>query len=480
MAANTDHPNAAPGEAPVKPISTAYLLLVFAGLLGAHRFYLGKWLSGLAYLAVLLAALIADEKLVLLASVAGLVVDAFLLPRLTAEHNQHVAADFAANPQHYRRDLDATIAPWAREEKTGILDWLKAPGRFFSFIVLPVIYTMLMVQTGNYEFIVFPVIMLLATGLVTSLDEIAHRHPTVFKLPGIEDALDRFREMKQYYWDHEPLLRTPLLRVFTRARTEFAPYWKIVGLIVLAILIDLIFSFEDDYGPHLGLSEAWGVILGHVLINAYAVLILLSQLSALSFHYSLSGKRVRLRIFTLVALAMTGLSFAVYMDLRNDPGEVSMLSEQRVSLRMKDDEFLQRLLETSEMVILYYPSALNDPSPSEHSLCRDIRQRNECQPTQRLRELLKGIAPNDETGAFHVFDERYDDGFSETAWRGVRFQTQFERAVVAAWNGEIICKDFVELKPDDYQAYCNTVLEYFLNLPDDENQAVTAAPGPGG
>ena len=475
MAESTDNANSATAEAPVKPVRTAYLLQVFAGLLGAHRFYLGKWLSGLAYLAVLIAALIADEKLVLLASVAALVVDAFLLPRMTTEHNQHIAEDFAANPQHYRRDLDATIAPWAREEKTGILDWLKAPGRFVLFIVLPMIYTMLMVQTGNYEFIVFPVIILLATGLVTSLDEIAHRHPTVFKLPGIEDALDRFREMKQYYWDHEPPLRTPLLRVFTRARTEFAPYWKIVGLIVLAILIDLIFSFEDDYGPHLGLSEAWGVILGHVLINAYAVLILLSQLSALSFHYSLSGKRVRLRIFTLIALGMTGLSFAVYMDIRNDPGEVSLLSEQRVSLRMKNDEFRDRLLETSEMVILYYPLALDDPEAEPDSVCWDMQQRNECLPTQRLRELLKGIAPNDETGAFHVFDAVYDDGFTTTAWRGVRYATQFEREVISANSGEIVCPQDAILSSEQYQVYCQSVLNAFVILPDEEAMTLVGA-----
>jgi hypothetical protein len=477
MATDTDNTGQATPEAPVKPIRTAYLLLILAGLLGAHRHYLGKWLSGLAYLAVLIAALIADEKLVLLASVAGLVIDAFLLPRMVAEHNQYIAEDFAANPQHYRRDLDATIAPWAREEKTGILDWLKAPGRVFSFIVLPVIYTMLMVQTGNYEFIVFPVIILLATGLVTSLDELAHRHPSVFELPGIENALDRFREIKQYYWDHEPPLRAPLLRVFTRARTEFAPYWKIVGVIVLAILIDLIFSFEDDYGPHLGLNEAWGIILLHVFINAYAVLILLSQLSALSFHYSLSGKRVRLRVLTLIALAMTGLSFAVYMDLRNDPGEVSMLSEQRVSLRLQDGDFLQPLLETSEMVLLFHPTTLGDTEPKRDQICVDFKERNHCKPTQRLRELLKGIAPNDETGAFHVFDAWYDDEIKKTAWRGVRYATKFKRVVVAASNGEVFCRNYVELSPEEHRRYCEEVFKAFINLPGEDVMKIAADEG---
>jgi hypothetical protein len=445
-------------------------LLALTGLLGAHRFYLHRWLSGAAYVLVLFAGLILFEPLALIPLVIGLVVDAYLLPRMTAEANETIAAAFEKNPQRFHHEASAQIAPWALEEKTGFWYAIRGPARVFTFIFFPVAYTLLMVESGNYEFIVFPVIILLATGLVTSLDDIARRHPTLLELPGIEDALDQVKAMKTWYWHNEPLLRAPFLRVFTRATTEFRPYWNIVGLMVLAILVDLAFSWGDDYGDYLNISNAWWIVLLHVFINAYAVLIFLSQLSALSFHYSLSGKRIRLRILTLVALAMTGLSFYLFVDISDDPGQVSLLSSERLALRMQDREFQQALVDNSSMFILYYESPLfappEDPVADDPMLCGNVLTRNECPPTEWLRELLNGLAPNDESQAFEVFDGWLPEGESASAWRGVRYQALTGRVVVAAWNGELLCQNFQDTPPEADDP-CATVLQAFTVFEDD-------------
>lgn len=456
---------------PVKSLPVAYVLLFATGLVGGHRIYLGHWLSALLYPLILFAALLSMDWSMLYLLAAALVVDAALLPRLTTTTNSRILDRHKRDPHHYQREHDESIAPWARVEATGPLDTIKGLFRVLVFITIPVLYACLMVWMGTAELIVFPVVILLATGLVTSLDQITRRHPSLLELPAVEDALEHVQRMKAFYWENEPPVRTPGLRVFTRATTEFRPYWRIVGLMVFAILLDFAFSYGDDYEPYLNFETASTTIAVQIIFCAYTVLILLSQLSAVSFHYSLSGKRIRLRFLTVAALALTGLFTWLAMDLENDPGEVSLLSDLRLSDRLENPAFQADLTNYSSMFIKFYEPSADDmgktfPNLEESTVCKTKEQRNLCLPTQQLRKVLSGIAPNNESEAFEVFDAWHGEGQDKTLWRGVRYDTNNKRFVVAAWSGKTLCQ-YHKPEPEQQTNECSAILSGLAQLPDD-------------
>lgn len=71
-------------EARKKSVAGAYVLWLFLGLLGAHRFYLGR--TGSAVIMFLLSLSVVG----LVLTVVWFVVDAFLIPRLTEDRNEEI------------------------------------------------------------------------------------------------------------------------------------------------------------------------------------------------------------------------------------------------------------------------------------------------------------------------------------------------------------------------------------------------------
>ena len=80
-----------------KSLLVAYLLWFFLGYVGAHRFYLGKSLSGFVMLAfsaaVLLLTLVSFGVLGFLWALVGLwwLIDALLIPGIAAGRNSRIA-----------------------------------------------------------------------------------------------------------------------------------------------------------------------------------------------------------------------------------------------------------------------------------------------------------------------------------------------------------------------------------------------------
>jgi TM2 domain-containing membrane protein YozV len=462
---NLPEPAPVTDAVPTRSVWTAYALLLSAGLFGSHRMYLGRWLSALAYVAVLMLAIITLEELLVYALLAALVVDLFLVPHMTKTRNVQLESEFAAHPERFEIAQQDHIAPWARVQRSSFLHILGTPVRIFLFLGLPALFTAVMVWTDNHEFVVFPVIILLASGLVSSLDQITKRHPALLDIPGVESALQRVHEMRTYYWDHEPKFLVHLWGMIARARTEYAPYWKIAGLVALAIMIDAVFSYEDTYLPYLHMEHAVGVLFGNIFLSFIAVMFFLTPLSALSFHYSLAGQHKRLRVLTVMALVVIGLTFygSIWSERHDD--EPSMLSQMRLELRMEEEDFLLSLYDNIGMFLLYYPPDTLDleEAPVEQ-VCGTTVEEEPCPPTQWLRELMKGIAPNDEVDAFEVFDTRYEDSSGIwSAWRGVRIKYGSECRKLGIGSNYIWCDSI--FKPDSIEnqsveeILCRRVLE---------------------
>jgi len=445
-----------PAEAPTRSIKIAYLLLIPPlGLLGIHRFYLGRWVSGIVYSSVFLLAFINIELIIYLCLFVGVVVDAFFLPGIVTRANDRLREEYIEHPDHFTVSQEEPIAPWAQEQKNGFLQAMGAPLRVLQFLALCVLFTFVMLLVENPEFILFLVITLLAAGLITSLDQVVVRYPALRNLPGIEEALDRVVEMREYYWRNEPKFSGSLIGMITRARTEYKPYWKIVGLMALAIVLDAFFSFSDDYAPHLGMEDAMAIIVFHLLLTLLAVFLVLSPVSALSFHYSLSGKRIRLRVLTVVALVLIGATFFGGRVLVREPGFVNLLSDMRLSSRMENEEFQSALSESVSMFLFY--SYYKPGYPNRDSLGMVCRKGDDemppCEPTNKLRELLKGLTPNSENQAFEVVDMTYDSVEKPETWlRAIRYELEDEPSHIIGVIDEFggMCSRFSSTEPPDW------------------------------
>jgi TM2 domain-containing membrane protein YozV len=87
-----------------KSIVVAYILWFFLGLLGAHRFYLGRAGTAVAQLALFLLGLVLAAVVVglfLIAAVAiWVVVDAFLIPGMIEQHTAELRRRLSGELDH--------------------------------------------------------------------------------------------------------------------------------------------------------------------------------------------------------------------------------------------------------------------------------------------------------------------------------------------------------------------------------------------
>ena len=74
------------GPRPPKATLTAYLLLIFFGIIGVHKFYLNR--PGIGVLYIFTLGLLG----------IGLIYDLFTLPKQVAKRNAEIAAERAAEP----------------------------------------------------------------------------------------------------------------------------------------------------------------------------------------------------------------------------------------------------------------------------------------------------------------------------------------------------------------------------------------------
>lgn len=81
-----------------KSTGVAYLLWIFLGGLGAHRFYIGRPGSGLAILVLMVVGIVLSPigvgTLLLVPAVIWVLVDAFLIPGMIQEQKEEVRSAF--------------------------------------------------------------------------------------------------------------------------------------------------------------------------------------------------------------------------------------------------------------------------------------------------------------------------------------------------------------------------------------------------
>lgn len=88
-------------DANKKSTAVAYLLLLFVGLFGAHRFYLGRTGSAVAMLVLALVSFLLTLVVIgvfgILALYVWVFVDLFLVPGIVRDHNNRLIASLGVS-----------------------------------------------------------------------------------------------------------------------------------------------------------------------------------------------------------------------------------------------------------------------------------------------------------------------------------------------------------------------------------------------
>ena len=202
--------------------------------------------------------------------------------------------------------------------------------------------------------------------------------------------MEILQEQRAHFWEEEPRILGAVWGLF-RHWKKFKPYWTLALVVAATVVIEGVISFNEN-SRYLELADA-GLIIGvTAILAAIVALANLVPITALSFHYSLSGRRTRLRFMTLVAVIATlvGYKLTSFEEARDDGGGKipSFVSNWRLESRMENPGFRNELRDKIDIFLWYY-----------HDLEVDMDEVN-----QDFRDLLRGLVPNDEADAFQVMD----------------------------------------------------------------------------
>lgn len=394
------------GSAPSLSNKLAYfwwLTLFF----GAHRFYLGKWLTGLLYPLYLLVFigvidfLTLDQVIfTLLFYLALLLMDAFFIPRWVRQRNEWFQQDFKAHPNRYTISDSQDIAPWARgqarKSNFGLIGSIILVYFFFWFV--PFITGVWAAELQSLEVLIIPIVVIAAIGLIGTLDQMLKHQPAILEIPGAGPALERVAAMRAHFWQHEPKISRSIWGLFRHPK-QYKPYWTLTLVVAATVVIEGFIAYENNT-QFIELTEAAMIVGIAALMAGFIVLANLVPITTLSFHYSLSGKRTRLRFMTVGALVATILGYNTSLTSltsstplaeqgESAAGKIpSFLSRKRLENRMKNPVFRTALRSNMDVFLWYY---LNE----------DIDQ---AQMNEEFRRLLIGIMPNDESDAFEIIE----------------------------------------------------------------------------
>jgi hypothetical protein len=216
------------------------------------------------------------------------------------------------------------------------------------------------------------------------------------EIPGVGPAIERVAAMRAHFWEQEPKILTAVWGLFRHWR-EFKPYWTLALIVAATVVIEGVIAYKANT-EYIGWVQGGRIVGLTALLAGVVVLVNLVPITALSFHYSLSGKRTRLKFMTVGALVATIFGFN-FLSLIPGTGEAegskaSLISQWRIEERMKDPKFRHELQGKLDMFLWYYHDLLGETLSAEE--WEDLNQ--------EFRAVLSGLAPNDEPSAFEILD----------------------------------------------------------------------------
>lgn len=376
---------------PKTSYKTAYLLLFMFGWLGAHRYYLRRWLSGLLYTFTF--------GFFGLGIAADLLLTFFMVREARA---REIGLDLTATPS-------LAIAPqWA--QTTDRTNYIGLALRLILFVALPPALVMMAIAFRLDLLVALTTFLLLFAFVVGSIDlgltnaEKMGENPIIQRIPFLTTVLTTIRSFQDHYTEHKPrsviyylffpIVGFPMMLFSKKARAEFRVYWAIILLLGSGILWDAVNNYSLIYPPYTGPRELFIYTIG----SLFFVLILSTSMTmptvTTSFYLSMTGRQRTLRIIAgITALFTFSIAFVAY---RERTQWVSPRANITLPAKLEHERFRRELRPLVEMFTLYYA-----PRNSLELCARQGVLYSEEQ-TYLLRRSLAGLFRPEERPALHL------------------------------------------------------------------------------
>ncbi len=382
-------------DQPERLLISAFGLWAILGWLGAHRFYLGRWVSGLLYLFSLGGFGI------------GWAVDIFTLRSAVDQKNA------VSESTH-------ELAPWASDTRFGLFDFVC---RWAFFVIGPSVFVVLCVIFSQAELLFVMLFTLVVCGLFGNMQQTIERLNKLERIPLVRSAVLVIKQLHDFYYENQPRsfwfyllgpITLPIAWIRSAAfRKETSLYLRFFVTILGAVLINQVRLIPTTYRYH-----SFSSILIWVVVQIAAALliswVILTPILTTTYTFNLSGRRRRLRVLSLSALCVacsTGLVAGAITFVNHEP---SFVSFTLISTRLNDSAFQERLSHSSRLFLEHYvdriPKPLDDfyPMASHPELTKRYQD-----------EVLSTLTKRDEAKVFRVFTMDVEGDDPDGAWVGV-------------------------------------------------------------
>jgi TM2 domain-containing membrane protein YozV len=343
-----------------KSYLVSYLLLIFLGWIGAHRYYLGQWGSALLYTFTFGFLFI------------GVVVDLFLLPLLVREARQQaeqLSSGIVLEKVSHERPAWAEKKPF----------FLFRIGSFLSHLLIFIFFPMLIVFLGFvfelHEISILMLLVLFLTGVlgansksIAGLDQLLAQ-PGLARVPILPEMIAAYRNFYLFYCQHKPRpawfylfypLTAPLVLIFSKtARQEWARFQSFFLIILAIVILETVLNFHERFAPYLTIFQAFELIAIAFIVTLLFIIVFLLPVITSSFYLNLSGQQQSLRL-----LSIFGLLFAAIVAYNLiQKSDISMPAKGRLEAKISVEAFQKDVLKTAEMFIRYHAGRLSRDEP---------------------------------------------------------------------------------------------------------------------
>jgi len=424
-----------PASPPTKSLPLAYLLWFFLGLFGAHRFYLGKWFTGLIY-----AISFGCYGI-------GWALDALLLPFMVKRVNAKRQAQFAeavvleerrprrrrARREEYEEAivLDEETPRAARrarmvreeddydvvelEEEPVTADWagkrsplwpLEFILRLAFFLVAPFLFTVAALMLELWQLLALMAATLAVIAFIGGADVILRRYPALEKVPFLSGIMKPLAETTQFYRRNRPFpflyylfypVTAPISLFYSApARREFGAFAKLTGGLALVVIAPIGLSYFSVYPPHLGPMEALVNIFFHALMISILIVLFFIPTVTTALTLNATNSKIQLRVLVFVGLISALPMGIVYFVALKAP--VSFAASQLLDMRLEKASFQEELTVQTEMFFDWYRPKLKPEAPRAVTVNEKL--------TEKYQRSIGGIAVGNEARAFKIVEWR--------------------------------------------------------------------------
>ena len=418
-----------------KRLIWVYVLWFFGGWIGLHRFYLGRWFTGLLYAFSLGLFGI------------GWLVDALLLPRMLARRieekreqaveEEAYLASIGESAEEVEEDM---LAPWAKDGKSSIGDKLMFLPELAFFTFAPMLIVVTAGILGQWMIAAMvPIILVLTSFIRFAIRFLPRYEERLGKVPILKDVLGLFRNFYEFYRENKPRsllfyifypITGPIALLFSEnARKEIKMYMQIFGVVAVALFVSGVKDYRYLYPPHLGASEAIGLIIAQLFIVFFLLICMIMPMITSSFRMSLSGQSVRLKQMTFFALLL-----AVPMGgflITTSYGKAPFQAEQIMKSKMKKQSFRKALYDRAAMFLQYQAKHKKRAVPERPEVDKEL--------TWAFRKHMKGGLPSGQHLVFHVMKFRGPHSRNHFPWYAIliEFGNRYSTLYIVDTNARV-------------------------------------------